>query len=96
MNDINKKFKDFQNYLANRGIVIPFIRDENKPSVSLTLLLISFLLWCLGITKIIKEADVSHLENMVIITAGLYFSRKVTKGSSKTELIQQPNEGENK
>ncbi len=93
MDLINKKFKELQNYIVTKGIAIPFVRDENKPSVSLSLLLLSFLLWSLGITKVIPDADINHLENMVMITAGLYFSRKVSKGS-KTELIQQTEQGE--
>lgn len=93
MDAINRKFRELQHYIVTKGIAVPFVRDENKPSVSLTLLLISFLLWVVAVTKAIPDMDISKIENMVMITAGLYFSRKVSKGS-KTELIQQTEQGE--
>lgn len=95
--EIKAKLSSINEYLANKGIVFPFIRDNGKPSVSLTLLMLSFLYWSLGILEIIKDLDLDKAENGVMIMAGLYFSRKITKDKSKMDLdSQQPEQGDSK
>lgn len=89
LDDLKAKLKSVNEYLATKGIVFPFIRDNDHPSVSLTLLLTSFLLWGAGILEIVKDMDINAAENMVMITAGLYFGRKITKDKNKTELLDQ-------
>lgn len=80
MNNVKNKLSQINNYIINKGIPLPFISDDGKPSVSLTLLMISFVIWCLGITDVLKDIDLDKGENMMMVCAGLYFSRKVSKG----------------
>jgi len=95
--DIKNKLKEINEYLATKGIVFPFIRDNDKPSVSLTLLMLAFLYWSLGILEIIKDLDLDKAENGVMIMASLYFGRKITKDKTKTEIdVPQTQQGETK
>ncbi len=95
LDELKAKVKSINEYLATKGIVFPFIRDHDRPSVSLTLLILSFLLWAAGILEIVKDMDIDKSENMVMIMASLYFGRKISKDKNKLELdIQQTQQGE--
>lgn len=76
------KIKAFLNKLNERGIPIPLLRDPkvNGPSVSLTLMVISFLVVLIGlIGKYSKVLDIDVTQSIYwfTITAGLYFSRTI-------------------
>lgn len=95
MNNIIKYIKHIKHSIVHKGIPIPFFRgEESKPSVSLTLLVLSFVMWCLGITELIKDMDIDKCENMVIILASLYFGRKMTSNSKTTTLQTEEKQGE--
>lgn len=84
MKQLKSHFARYSNILMKRGIPFPFISDRGIPSVSLTLLMISFTLWCLAAINYLPGLDLNKLENMVMICCGLYFSRKMTKGPKST------------
>ena len=81
MDRIAAYIKKLQQY----GIPIFLLRDEKTqgPSVSLTLLIISFTLTILSLitkfTKLVDGVDVSNAMELLIITASLYFGRKISK-----------------
>lgn len=80
-----KKIKNnLSNFLSN-GIPFLFLRDKGKPSVSLTLLVVTFMIWCLAATEILKGLNLDKIENVLMITSGLYFSRKYTKSNLTEE-----------
>lgn len=92
---IKAKLKEYNDYLATKGIVFPFIQDEGHPSVSLTLLIFSVIIWTLGILEIVKDMDIDKAENFVWAMSSLYFGRKITKdGKGKVELENKTNQGE--
>lgn len=87
LEQLKAKLQKFNDYLATKGIVFPFLRDEGKPSVSLTLLMLTFVYWSLAVLEIIKDLDIDKIENGLWSMAALYFSRKITKdGKGKVEL----------
>lgn len=87
LDTIKEKLYKINEYLATKGIVFPFLRDNGVPSVSLSLLIFSVFIWTLGILEIVKDMDMEKAENLVWAMSGLYFSRKITKdGKGKVEL----------
>lgn len=90
-----KKIKSNLSNLISKGIPFLFLRDRGHPSVSLTLLVVSFTLWALAATEVIKDMNLDKLENMVMITSGLYFSRKFTKHSNNITEDNIKGEDEN-
>lgn len=86
LEQLKAKLNSYNEYLANKGIVLPFIRDNGVPSVSLTLLIVSFAIWTAGILELVKDMDIDKAENMCWAMAGLYFGRKVTKDKTRIEI----------
>lgn len=82
---IKQKIKELQ----EKGLPIIFFRDPltKKPSVSLTLLLISFVLSIFSLinkfAKIVDGVDVDNTLELLIITASLYFGRAMSKKMDK-------------
>lgn len=80
-----EKLKEFSKKLAEKGIPIPFVQDPltGKPSVSLTLVLISgFIIIIglfLGLKTLVKGIDVENSLEFFLICAGLYFGRSLSK-----------------
>lgn len=78
---INNKIKDWQ----KEGVPILFWRDEQKkaPSVSLTMMLISFALCVFSLinkfAKVVDGVDVENSMQLFLICAGLYFGRSLSK-----------------
>lgn len=90
LDTLKKKLNEINEYIAEKGIVLPFIRDNGVPSVSLTLLIVSFMIWAAGLLEIVKDMDMDKAENGVWAMAGLYFGRKVTKDkNNKVEIDSQ-------
>lgn len=95
IDDLKAKLASINEYLANKGIVFPFLRDNGRPSVSLTLLMLSFIYWSLAVLDIIKDLDIDKIENGMWAMSALYFSRKITKdGKGKVEIDQSTKQGE--
>ncbi len=98
MDLIREKLQILIDWLTNKGIPLPLFRDllTQKPSFSMTLATLSFVMWCLGITELIKDMDIDKCENMVLITVGLYLGRKLTNNNKdKTKLeIDTQQQGE--
>lgn len=84
------KFEKFVLNLNKYGIPIPFARDPKTQisSVSLTMMLISFVLVVFGlIGKYSKYLDINLTESLTLlgITSSLYFARKVSPNSSNND-----------
>lgn len=79
------KIKDWQ----ENGLPVFFLRDEQKkaPSVSLTMMLISFTLVVFGLinkaAKWVDGVDVDNSLELLIITSSLYFGRSLSKKMQK-------------
>lgn len=79
------KFKAFIKDLQDKGVVLLFVKDpvSKQPSVSLTLLIVSFTLCIVSLlTKfsgLVGGVDVDNTFELLLITAGLYFSRGLSK-----------------
>lgn len=90
-----EQIKEFFKKMSEQGIYIPFLRDPivKAPSVSLTLLVVSFMHVQLAllnkVAKIFDGVDVENSIQVLIITAGLYFGRAVSKGKGKAKLEEQ-------
>ena len=71
--------------MQKKGIPVFLFRDEKTkgPSVSLSLLLISFAISALGLlgkyAKLVDGIDVNNSFELLIITSSLYFGRKWSK-----------------
>lgn len=86
LQQINDLLIYLKNAVRDKGIVFPLLQDHGVPSTSFTLLIASFVMWCLGITEIIKDMDIDKAENMVMVCAGLYFGRKLSKDNNANKL----------
>ena len=93
MNNLYEKFKKQIAYWQKNGVPILFWRDEQKkaPSVSLTMMLVSFILCILSLinkaAKVVEGVDVENSLQLFMICAGLYFGRSFgkLKSSEPTE-----------
>lgn len=85
MDQFFKKIDAQIKHWQKNGVPILFWRDEQKkaPSVSLTMMLISFGLCVFSLinkfAKIVEGVDVDNSLNLFIICAGLYFGRSFGK-----------------
>lgn len=92
-NKFQLKIKKWQ----KEGVPILFWRDEQKkaPSVSLTMMLISFALCVFSLinkfAKIVDGVDVDNSIELFIVCAGLYFGRSLSK---KTHAGKDPKDPE--
>jgi hypothetical protein len=77
--------------MQDNGVVLLFVRDpvQKKPSVSLTLLIVSFTLTVLSllnkVAKIVDGVDVENTLQLLIICASLYFGRSFSKKMNDKE-----------
>lgn len=82
---IQTKLKELQ----DKGLPIVFLQDPitKKPSVSLSLLLISFVLSIFSLVnkfaKIVDGVDIENSLQLLIICASLYFGRSLSKKMEK-------------
>ncbi len=80
-----EKIKAAVQWLNEKGIPLAFVRDPitQLPSVSLTLLIISFTLCIVSLinkfAKIVDGMDVENTIQLLIICASLYFGRSLSK-----------------
>lgn len=91
MINVAKKWQKAVNWMHQKGIPVPFLRDpkSGKPSVSLTLVFLSFNIWLVSIigeaTRWFGGIDPSQTFNMFIATASLYWGRKLTSPATNKE-----------
>lgn len=92
------KWKKFANDCNSRGIPLPLARDPktNAGSVSLTMMLISFVMVLIGLigkySKMLEGVDVSQSLNLFIATSALYFGRKLTRDAKGSVVEAASNE----
>lgn len=95
MNELIKKWKDLCTKMNKHGIPLPMIRDPKKGqgSVSLTLVFISFNVWLVSMIGHAAGAlggmDHDAALQMFLASAGLYWSRKLTKDEKSIELAEE-------
>lgn len=95
MEDLYEKLNIQIKKWQKQGIPVFFFRDESKkaPSVSLTMMLISFALCVFGLinkaAKLVEGLDVENSLELLLITSGLYFGRSFSKKVRKTEETEQ-------
>jgi hypothetical protein len=81
LEQIKQKIKELQ----DQGLPVIFLRDPitKQPSVSLSLLVISFILSLLSLlnkfAKVVDGVDVENTLQLLIICASLYFGRSLSK-----------------
>jgi len=80
-----ESIKTFIKNLQDKGVVLLFVVDpvNKQPSVSLTLLIVSFTLCVISLlTKfsgLVGGVDVDNTFELLLITASLYFGRSLSK-----------------
>jgi len=98
MNDLYEKIQKKMKEWQISGVPVFMIRDESKggPSVSLTMMLISFTLCLLALinkfAKIVDGMDVDNTLQLFMLTAGLYFSRSIGLGGKKVTISKEEKE----
>jgi len=86
---ITEKIKQFIFNLNEKGIPLPLLRDPKTdgPSVTLTLMLISFALAAGALvgkfSKLLGDLDTSGANYLFLTTAGLYLGRKMNSDTNK-------------
>jgi hypothetical protein len=89
------KWKNFIIMMNEKGFPVPMLRDKGQPSVSLTLLFISFNVWLLSVIGKASGAlggmDAGQCLQMFMVCAGLYFGRKLQK-TDKGVIVQSDKE----
>lgn len=94
MENLSKKIQSKIKSWQKDGVPILFWRDEQKkaPSVSLTMMLISFGLCVFALinkfAKIVEGVDVDNSLELFMICAGLYFGRSLSKKTSSDDINQ--------
>lgn len=85
-----EKLKEFHNRMVEAGIPLWFVRDpvKKQPSVSLTMMLISFTFYLFTLVNKFGKwfSDVDGAAQLLLITAGLYFGRSFSGGKGKASL----------
>lgn len=85
------KLKELIKELQDKGIPVIFLRDPitKLPSVSLSLLVISFVLSIFALinkfAKIVDGVDIENTLQLLIICASLYFGRSLSKKMNDKE-----------
>ena len=89
---MREKLLSIINDLKDRGIPLLFVTDpiSKLPSVSLTMLVVSFTLTVLSllnkVAKIFEGVDIDNTLELLIITSSLYFGRALTRGNTSTNI----------
>jgi hypothetical protein len=85
-----EKLKELHNRLHEQGIKLWYLRDplKKQPSVSLTMLVISFSLYVFTLVNKFGKwfSDVDGAGQLLLISAGLYFGRSFSGGKGKATL----------
>lgn len=89
---MREKLTSIINDLKDKGIPLLFVKDpiSKLPSVSLTMLVVSFTLTVLSllnkVAKIFEGVDIDNTLELLIITSSLYFGRALTRGNTSTNI----------
>lgn len=96
MDDLLEKMKNIHQKLHEQGIKLWFIRDpiKKEPSVSLTMLFISFNLYVFTLVNKFGKwfSDVDGAGQLLLISAGLYFGRSFSGGKGRAKLDSENKE----
>ncbi len=97
MSNILKLWMQFVNWGSTRGLPVFFLRDPktNQPSVSLTLLVTSFIFCILGLintashSKLFGDLDETSAFNLFMASSALYFGRKISGGKDGVSVDKE-------
>lgn len=94
LDSLKKKFNEILIQVSETGLSLAYIKDPQtkKASVSLTLLVVSFTIVVVGIVSKpgkIWDIDMAQAFNLLYLTTGLYFGRKVTSKNGNVEITQE-------
>lgn len=82
--------------MNEKGIPLPMIRIERQPSLSATLVFISFNTWLISVvgkwSGYLGGVDSGQCLQMFLACAGLYWGRKFQKGDTTIELNNEKKE----
>lgn len=90
-----EKLKELHEKMHAQGLKLWYLRDPIKgtPSVSLTMLVISFNLYVFTLVNKLGQwfSDVDGAGQLLLISAGLYFGRSFSgkKGAAKLESTEE-------
>lgn len=91
-----EKLRELHDKLHEQGIKLWYLRDPVKkvPSVSLTMLVISFLFYLLTLVNKLAGwfSDVDGASQLLLISAGLYFGRSFSGGKGKAQISAEEKE----
>lgn len=84
-----EKIKNLIRKMNEAGIPLPLVRVDGKPSLSATLVFISFNAWLISVVGkfagFFGGVDSGQCLQMFLATAGLYWGRKFQSGNSSLE-----------
>lgn len=90
MNDLIIKIKDFIKKLNESGVPLPLLRIDNKPTLTGTMVFISFNTALLGqigkIANVLGTVDLSQANYLFMICLGAYLGRKMQKNGNEVTL----------
>lgn len=96
---IVQKIRQFANWMHAKGIPLPLIRNtDGTPSVSLTMMIISFVFCLMGLLQKLNstdlDVDMSQALTLLGITSTLYFGRRISEKSqeSSEEVVEKTEE----
>lgn len=93
-----EKLKEIFRRMNERGIPLPMIRIDGKPSLTATFCFISFNSALLGqigkVTKIVGEVDTSAANYLFFGCLAAYLGRRMTGDGKKIEISDVKKEGE--
>lgn len=88
--------KEFLNKANSKGIPIPMIRTEGKPSLTATFAFLSFNMACLGhigkVTKLVGEVDVQSANYLFFGCLAIYLGRRMTGDKNKVDISGKEND----
>lgn len=85
-----EKLRNAARWMHDRGIPLPLIRNtDGKPSISLTMMIISFTFCLVGLLQNLNstdfDIDMSQSLTLLGITSALYFGRRVSEGGKNID-----------
>lgn len=92
------KWLEISKFMSEKGIPLPLLRDHKsgRPSVSLTMMIVVFTMWLLGVigsvSGALKGIDLDSTFNMFLAVSSLYFGRRLVKDGSKIEVEDKKDE----
>lgn len=85
-----EKIKDFIDKLNSKGVPVPMIRVQGQPSLTATLVFLSFNMSCLGhigkVTKLVGAVDLQSANYLFFGCLAVYLGRRMTGDKSKIDV----------